>query len=113
MNRLKNHVSKGDTVEVISGNHSGAQGKVLQVLNRKHQVLIEGVRLIKKHVRKSQENPNGAIVEREGPIHVSNVRLIATADKSEKAAKSEKKSKEAKEPGKAPATSPKSTKAKS
>jgi large subunit ribosomal protein L24 len=78
MNRLKFHVKKGDEVQVISGNHRGASGKVLQVLARKQQVLIEGVRLIKKTQRKSQDNPNGAIITREGPIHISNVKLIET-----------------------------------
>jgi len=76
MSRLKFHVKKGDEVEVISGNHRGASGKVLQVLPKKQQVLIEGVRLIKKNVRKSQDHPNGAIITREGPIHVSNVKLV-------------------------------------
>jgi len=78
MNRLRFHVKKGDEVQVISGNHRGASGKVLQVLPRKQQVLIEGVRLIKKTQRKSQDNPNGAIITREGPIHISNVKLIET-----------------------------------
>ena len=78
MNRLKFHVKKGDEVQVISGNHRGASGKVLQVLPKKQQVLIEGVRLIKKTQRKSQDNPNGAIITREGPIHISNVKLIET-----------------------------------
>ena len=78
MNRLKFHVKKGDEVQVISGNHRGASGKALQVLPRKQQVLIEGVRLIKKTQRKSQDNPNGAIITREGPIHISNVKLIET-----------------------------------
>jgi large subunit ribosomal protein L24 len=76
MSRLKFHVKKGDEVEVISGNHRGASGKVLQVLPKKQQVLIEGVRLIKKNVRKSQDHPNGAIITREGPIHTSNVKLV-------------------------------------
>jgi large subunit ribosomal protein L24 len=75
-NRLTTHVKKGDTVEVISGNHKGATGKILAVLPKKSQVLIEGVRIIKKHARKSQENPNGAIIEREGPLHISNVKLL-------------------------------------
>jgi large subunit ribosomal protein L24 len=70
------HVKKGDEVQVISGNHRGATGKILQVLSKKQQVLIEGVRLIKKSVRKSQDNPNGAIVTREGPIHISNVKIV-------------------------------------
>jgi len=81
MSRLKNHVSKGDIVRVVTGNHRGAEGKVLSVLRTKNQVLIEGVRLIKKHTRKSQEHPNGAIIEREGPIHSSNVKRIETAKK--------------------------------
>jgi large subunit ribosomal protein L24 len=78
MNRSKFHVKKGDEVQVICGNHRGASGKVLQVLPSKQQILIEGVRLIKKTRRKSQDNPNGAIITREGPIHISNVKLIET-----------------------------------
>ena len=78
--RLHFHVNKGDTVTVISGNHKGASGKVLAVLPKKQQVLVEGVRIIKKHTRKSTDNPNGAIIEREGPIHISNVRLVEKAE---------------------------------
>lgn len=76
MSQKKFHVHTGDTVEVISGNHKKAQGKVLQVLRKKEQVIVEGVRMIKKHTRRSQDNPNGGIIEREGPIHVSNVKLL-------------------------------------
>ena len=75
-NRLSFHVKKGDNVTVISGNHKGASGKILAVLPKKQQVLVEGVRIIKKHTKKSQDNPNGSILEREGPIHISNVRLL-------------------------------------
>ena len=78
MSKLRFHVKKGDEVQVISGNHQGASGKVLQVLPMKQQVLIEGVRMIKKTQRKSQDSPNGAIISREGPIHISNVKLIET-----------------------------------
>lgn len=87
MNRVKTHVNKGDIVKVIAGNHRGAEGKVLQVLRAKSQVLIEGVRMIKKHTRKSQEHPNGAIVEKEGPIHLSNVKRIEAAKKESAPAK--------------------------
>ena len=80
----KFHVKKGDQVQVISGNHKGATGKVLQVLPKKSHVLIEGVRLIKKHTRKSQDNPQGAIIEREGPVHISNVKLVEKAEKPAK-----------------------------
>jgi len=76
------HVKRGDTVEVISGNHKGATGKVLQVIAKKQHVLIEGVRMIKKHTRRSQESPQGAIIEREGPVHISNVKVAEAAEKS-------------------------------
>jgi large subunit ribosomal protein L24 len=84
MNRAKSHVKKGDTVTVITGNHKGASGKILQVLPKKQQVLVEGVRLIKKHVRKSQDYPQGAVIEREGPLHISNVKLVEKATKEGK-----------------------------
>jgi large subunit ribosomal protein L24 len=97
MNRLKFHVKKGDNVEVIAGNFKGSSGKILQVLGSKQRVLVEGVRIIKKHMRKSQDNPQGKIAEREGPIHISNVRLIE--EKESKPAKKKAK----KEPAKAKA----------
>ena len=87
MNRIKRHVKKGDNVEVISGNNTGASGKILQVLVAKNQVLIEGVRIIKKHQRKSQDRPQGEIVQREGPIHISNVRLVEAVEKKTKTKK--------------------------
>ena len=92
MNRLRFHVKKGDHVKVISGNHTGAEGKILAVLPRKEQVLIEGVRIIKKHQRKSQEHPQGVIAEREGPIHISNVKLVQQEAKAPKKTKAKKKS---------------------
>src|SRR6476619_1294656 len=93
MNRIKHHVKKGDHVEVISGNFRGSTGKILQVLPQKNRVLIEGVRLIKKHLRKSQDNPSGKIAEREGPIHISNVKLVEREKNLEKNASKEKKPK--------------------
>jgi large subunit ribosomal protein L24 len=87
MSRTKFHVRKGDNVEVISGNFRGSSGKILEVIARKQQVLIEGVRIIKKHLRKSQDNPQGKIAEREGPIHISNVKLIERETKIEKKTK--------------------------
>jgi large subunit ribosomal protein L24 len=74
--RIKTHVNKGDTVEVISGNHKGSTGAILQVNPEKSTVLVEGVRLIKKHARKTQDRPEGGIIELEGPIHISNVKLL-------------------------------------
>jgi large subunit ribosomal protein L24 len=84
MSRPRFHVKKGDNVEVISGNFRGSSGKVLQVLPKKQRVLIEGVRMIKKHLRKSQDNPQGKIAEREGPVHISNVRLLESGERDGK-----------------------------
>jgi large subunit ribosomal protein L24 len=89
MNRIKHHVKKGDHVEVISGNFRGSSGRILAVFPGKQRVLVEGVRIIKKHLRKSQDNPSGKIAEREGPIHISNVRLLERG-KLEKGGKSKK-----------------------
>lgn len=92
MSKPKFHVKRGDTVQVVSGNHRGSSGKILQVIAGKSQVVIEGVRLIKKTQRKSQEQPNGAIIEREGPIHISNVKIVeAVAEKAPKKEKAKKK----------------------
>lgn len=93
MSRAKTHVNKNDIVRVVTGNHRGAEGKVLQVIRGKNQVLIEGVRMIKKHTRKSQEHPNGAIVEKEGPIHISNVKRIEAAKKEDARPNSKAKAK--------------------
>ncbi|MDF1658722.1 MAG: 50S ribosomal protein L24 [Verrucomicrobiales bacterium] len=76
--RVKSHVKKNDEVVVISGNHKGESGRVLQVFPEKGHVLIEGVRLIKKHAKRSQDRPEGGIIEKEGPIHISNVKLAAS-----------------------------------
>jgi len=71
------HVKKGDEVVVIAGSELGRRGKILQVNTRKQRVLIEGLKMIKRHTRKSQQHPQGAIVEREGTIHISNVMLAS------------------------------------
>ena len=91
MNRIKLHVRKGDNVEVISGNFKGSSGKVLEVIARKQRVLIEGVRMIKKHLKKSQDNPQGKIAEREGPIHISNVRVLERGERAAHKGKGSKK----------------------
>ena len=83
--KQKFHIKKGDQVEVIAGNHKGAIGKVLQILPKKSQALIEGVRLIKKHQKKNQEHQQGAIIEKEGPIHISNLKVIEKAEKTKAA----------------------------
>ena len=70
----KFHVKKGDNVVVLAGREKGKQGRIIAVLTKKSRVIVEGVQMIKKHTRKSQQNPNGAIVEREGSVHISNVK---------------------------------------
>ena len=91
MNRIKLHVRKGDQVEVISGNFKGSTGKILDIMARKQRVVIEGVRMIKRHLKKSQDNPHGKIAEREGPIHISNVKVLERHER-EGTAKGGKKS---------------------
>jgi large subunit ribosomal protein L24 len=98
MNRVKLHVRKGDNVEVISGNFKGSSGKVLEVLARKQRVLIEGVRMIKRHLKKSQDNPQGKIAEREGPIHVSNVKVLERGERVKGKGKAKKKAVKEKAP---------------
>jgi len=69
----KRHVKKGDEVVVITGAERGKRGKIIEVLTGKNRVIVEGVQMIKRHTKKNQNNPNGAIIEREGTIHISNV----------------------------------------
>jgi large subunit ribosomal protein L24 len=71
---VKFHVKKGDQVTVISGKEKGKSGKIIHVMTDKSRVVVEGLQMIKKHTKKSQSNPNGAIVDREGSIHISNVK---------------------------------------
>ena len=70
---MKCHVKKGDEVVVLAGKEKGKRGKIIAVSPKSQRVIVEGVQMIKLHTRKSQEHPNGAIVEREGTIHISNV----------------------------------------
>jgi large subunit ribosomal protein L24 len=62
---------------VISGVEEGKTGNILQVFPEKNQVLVEGLRMIKKHAKRTQDRPDGGIIEREGPIHISNVKLVS------------------------------------
>jgi large subunit ribosomal protein L24 len=79
----KAHVKKGDLVVVIAGSELGNRGKILTVNLKKQRVLIEGLKMIKRHTKKSQQHPQGAIVEREGTIHISNVMLASKFDGQE------------------------------
>jgi large subunit ribosomal protein L24 len=71
MNRC--HVKKNDEVVVLAGADKGKRGRIIAVLTKKQRVIVEGARMTKRHMRKSQQHPQGAILEREGTIHLSNV----------------------------------------
>ena len=69
-------IKKGDMVKIISGNDKGKSGQVIKVFLDKDRVIVEGVNVVKKHSRPSQENPQGAILEKELSIHISNVMYL-------------------------------------
>jgi large subunit ribosomal protein L24 len=71
----KFHVKRGDAVVVIAGSHKGKEGKVLEILPAKSRARVEGVAMMKRHMKKSQDHPQGSIVEREGSVHLSNLML--------------------------------------
>jgi len=75
----KMKIRKGDRVQVISGNHKGQEGTVLRVEPEKNRVVVEGLNRRKRHMKPSQTNPEGGIVEFEAPIHASNVMLLDPA----------------------------------
>jgi large subunit ribosomal protein L24 len=72
------HIKKGDTVEIISGAHKGASGRVLRVMPRERKVLIQGHNLAKKHVRRDRRNPQGGQITVEQPVDISNVLPVST-----------------------------------
>ena len=69
-------IKKGDTVKVISGKNLGKEGKVLKVYPKLNKVIVEGVNIIKKHAKPTQNNPDGGIMEFEAPFHASNVMFV-------------------------------------
>lgn len=69
-------IKKNDTVKIIAGNHKGKEGRVLAVYPQKNKCIVEGINMIKRHTRPSQDNPKGGIIEKEAPIEMSNLALI-------------------------------------
>jgi large subunit ribosomal protein L24 len=67
------HVKKNDEVVIIAGSDKGKRGKIIAIEGGKQRVIVEGARMMKKHVKKNQQNPQGAIVQREGTVHISNL----------------------------------------
>ncbi|MGB7769617.1 MAG: 50S ribosomal protein L24 [Verrucomicrobiia bacterium] len=76
----KLHVKKGDEVVVLAGAEKGKRGKIIAVSPSKNRAIVEGLKMIKRHTRKSQDHPQGAIMEREGTIHLSNLMKIDRFD---------------------------------
>jgi large subunit ribosomal protein L24 len=72
----KLHVKKGDSVIVIAGDSLGTKGRILEVDHKKERAIVEGVNMMKKHTKPNTQHPQGGIVEKEGPIHISNLMLI-------------------------------------
>lgn len=72
---IKTHVKKGDSVTIIAGEDKGKSGRVLQVLPLQGRALVEGVNIVKKHMRKTQDNPQGGVIEKEAPVALSNLKL--------------------------------------
>jgi large subunit ribosomal protein L24 len=72
----KLHIKKGDTVVVITGVNKGQKGRVLEVIRKNHRAIVEGVNMIKKHTKPNTETPQGGIIEKEAPVHISNLMLV-------------------------------------
>jgi large subunit ribosomal protein L24 len=72
----KLHIKKGDTVKVITGEDKGNEGRVLEVIRKTNRAIVEGVNMVSKHTKPNAENPNGGIIKKEAPVHISNLMLI-------------------------------------
>jgi len=72
----KLHIKKGDTVVVITGVNKGQKGRVLEVIRKNHRAIVEGVNMIKKHTKPNADTPQGGIIEKEAPVHISNLMLV-------------------------------------
>ena len=75
------HIKKGDEVVVIAGTDKGKRGKIIEVQRGNLRAIVEGVKIIKRHTRKNQQHPQGAIVEREGTVHISNLMKVEDFDR--------------------------------
>ena len=91
-------IKVGDNVRVITGSNKGKEGKVLKVFRNENRVLVDGVNIIKKHVKPNRTNESGGILEVEAPIHLSNVKVLGKETKKEvKETKTKKTSKKKEE----------------
>ncbi|MEW6146313.1 MAG: 50S ribosomal protein L24 [Thermodesulfobacteriota bacterium] len=79
--RKKWNIKSGDTVYVIAGKEKGKTGKVIKVLHKKDGALVEKLNIVKRHQRQTQKNPTGGIVEKESPIHISNLMIYDPSER--------------------------------
>ena len=77
MKKIK--IKTGDNVKVITGNNKGSEGKVLKIVSDKNRLIVEGVNMVKKHMKPNAQNPQGGIIEKEASIHISNVSLLTSS----------------------------------
>ena len=94
-------IKVGDNVRVITGSNKGKEGKVLKVLRGENRVIVDGVNVVKKHLKPNRTNESGGILEVEAPIHISNVKVLDKTSKKKEEKKETKKVKEVKEEKKA------------
>jgi len=73
---MKLRIKTGDTVRIIAGDHKGVEGKVMTINREKNKAIVEGANMVSKHEKPSAQNPQGGIVKKEAPIHISNLSLI-------------------------------------
>ena len=89
-------IKVGDNVKVITGSNKGKEGKVLKIFRNENRVLVDGVNIVKKHVKPNRQNETGGILEVEAPIHVSNVKVLDKKETKKEAKKTSKKKEESK-----------------
>jgi large subunit ribosomal protein L24 len=82
MKKIK--IKTGDNVKVITGNNKGSEGKVLKIVSDKNRLIVEGINMVKKHMKPNAQNPQGGIIEKEASIHISNVSLLTSSGESTK-----------------------------
>jgi len=84
-------IKVGDNVRVITGSNKGKEGKVLRVLRAENRVVVDGVNIVKKHVKPNRENETGGILETEAPLHISNVKVVGKKETKKEEKKETKK----------------------
>jgi large subunit ribosomal protein L24 len=82
MKKIK--IKTGDNVKVITGNSKGSEGKVLKIVSEKNRLIVEGVNMVKKHMKPNAQNPQGGIIEKEAFLHISNVSLLTSTGETTK-----------------------------